>query len=61
MHHIMKASVRDLRYRFPVFLYRNSTLEVLQVVAAITLRARFSYTVDHSQAKLARAANLFTM
>jgi hypothetical protein len=44
-----------------LFLYRNSALEVLQVVAAITLRARFSCTADYSQAELARPANLFPM
>jgi predicted nucleic acid-binding protein len=37
------------------------TLDVLHVAAAITLRARFFYTFDHSQAELARAANLRTM
>ena len=37
------------------------TLDVLHVAAAITLRARFFYTFDHSQAELARAVNLLTM
>ena len=37
------------------------TLDVLHVAAAITLRARFFYTFDHSQAELARAANLLIM
>ncbi|HET6930982.1 MAG TPA: type II toxin-antitoxin system VapC family toxin [Candidatus Acidoferrum sp.] len=37
------------------------TLDVLHVAAAITLRARFFYTFDRSQAELARAANLSTL
>jgi predicted nucleic acid-binding protein len=37
------------------------TLDVLHVSAALTLRARFFYTFDRSQAELARAANLRTM
>jgi predicted nucleic acid-binding protein len=37
------------------------TLDVLHVAAAITLRARFFYTFDQSQAELARAANLLTL
>jgi len=37
------------------------TLDVLHVAAAITLRARFFYTFDHSQAELARVANLLIM
>jgi predicted nucleic acid-binding protein len=36
------------------------TLDVLHVAAAIALRARLFYTFDHSQAELARAANLLT-
>jgi predicted nucleic acid-binding protein len=37
------------------------TLDVLHVAAAITLRARFFYTFDRSQAELARASNLLTI
>jgi predicted nucleic acid-binding protein len=37
------------------------TLDVLHVAAALALRARSFYTFDHSQAELARAANLLTM
>jgi len=43
------------------FRIGTRTLDVLQVAAAITLRARVFYTYDRSQAELARAANLLAM